>query len=758
MVTRSPEQIPGHSPKANVRWLGPLPIWARPGPAGLRLEDGIRAGQPAILRFDHDDFMQDYLDVVQSEPERLGEWIARPETWREPMASPRPSRPDAGEPSRAAFLFDRTRRLTAAKKPLLPGSFDLQALKTRLRSKPNPPASAISDEQLPLKLFQPAQKRHYLVTASLIREEPGLPDCHPEPTRQEKASFVVRRLHPPEGHAAAPLEQWDEYGFVPGPKQNSWQPVGTHTSAAVRRLVAGEEQLPMFPVSYQNTGCSDRRKLFNGSIPVGRREQWVGAALGAGASGDTPFGIDAAEPARSVAAMVFQADVVAPWKLLLEQAEFKKNAAGAAFPNFDTDSAARARERRRMLRTSRDALQTGSWYVLLDLALFLQKQLPTVWQALEGEIEMEKLNQGEQDLVAAIEGTILPGELAWEIIAGKPVPARPGDLNPSESALLEFFKALAAWQRQSPGTVSESWLKALYDRGWSADIPAAGAPYPFTALKWTLSDALVAAAAARQGLEEVQTTLIRFDDQENVLQVDSNWPDFLFPLADAGRDSPMPAVDPSELEGLSGLERRLKAVDVLAGMVEALLPPGEPVEELMDSVPQGDGREAWFVVRCVYERPRCGPLFPALVSAPTQKFQMAPFFDPDAPARPVRIPMPLDISPAGLRKYQKNTGLVISDMLCGKIRGIRKMTLADLVLSVLPWPFHKDLPDPGSGTCQEKGNSFGMICSLSIPIVTLCALILMMIMVALFDLIFRWIPYLFICLPIPGLKGKKGGG
>ena len=134
---------------------------------------------------------------------------------------------------------------------------------------------------------------------------------------------------------------------------------------------------------------------------------------------------------------------------------------------------------------------------------------------------------------------------------------------------------------------------------------------------------------------------------------------------------------------------------------------------------------------------------------------MAPFFDPDAPTRPVRIPMPVDISPAGLRKFQKNTGFVMSDMLCGKIKGIRKMTFADLVLSVLPWPFHKDLPDPGkSGPCGEGGSSFGMICSLSIPIITLCALVLMMIMVALFDLFFRWIPYLFVCLPIPGLKGK----
>ena len=170
-----------------------------------------------------------------------------------------------------------------------------------------------------------------------------------------------------------------------------------------------------------------------------------------------------------------------------------------------------------------------------------------------------------------------------------------------------------------------------------------------------------------------------------------------------------------------------------------------------------DQRDAWFVVRCVYERPCCGPLFPALLSKSSRVFQMAPFFDPDAPTRPIRIPMPVDVSPAGLRKFQKNTAFVISDMLCGKIKKIRKITFGDLVLSVLPWPFHKDLPNPGdTGPCKQDGSGFGMICSLSIPIVTLCALILLMIMVALFDLFFRWIPFLFLCLPIPGLKGKRG--
>ncbi|MFQ5937233.1 MAG: hypothetical protein ACE5LB_12595 [Acidiferrobacterales bacterium] len=70
---------------------------------------------------------------------------------------------------------------------------------------------------------------------------------------------------------------------------------------------------------------------------------------------------------------------------------------------------------------------------------------------------------------------------------------------------------------------------------------------------------------------------------------------------------------------------------------------------------------------------------------------------------------------------KKTTGFIISDMLCdqnrpglisvqleqdddGKwtitqVERTKKLTLVDLVLSVLPWPFHKDLPttDPCEG-------------------------------------------------------------
>src|SRR6185312_9225250 len=108
---------------------------------------------------------------------------------------------------------------------------------------------------------------------------------------------------------------------------------------------------------------------------------------------------------------------------------------------------------------------------------------------------------------------------------------------------------------------------------------------------------------------------------------------------------------------------------------------------------------------------------------------------PDAPARPIRISLPLDTSPAGLRKFNRNTAFVMSDMLCGQVQRAKGLGLIDLVRAVLPWPLHKDLDVGKGGPCQsDSGANMGMICSLSIPIITICALILLMIIVSLLDL------------------------
>jgi hypothetical protein len=265
----------------------------------------------------------------------------------------------------------------------------------------------------------------------------------------------------------------------------------------------------------------------------------------------------------------------------------------------------------------------------------------------------------------------------------------------------------------------------------------------------------------------------------------AGWPLFLFPLLEAHEPlldsptgtsfgtSPIPVIPsppslPDDEQDVGGATSSTgaatfvnlakavadykSAIDSFAALVILSLDPMADAPE--PPVPAAaerpaDPRPGWFMIRCVYERPGCGKLHQDVVSAPTEKFQLAGFFDPDAPARPIRIGLPIDTTPAGLRKFDKNTAFVMSDVLCGQVARLRGLTFGDLVLSVLPFPFHKDISVPDGGPCTA-----GMICSLSIPIITICALILLMIMVSLLDLIFHWMPFFMLCFPLPGLRAK----
>ena len=81
-------------------------------------------------------------------------------------------------------------------------------------------------------------------------------------------------------------------------------------------------------------------------------------------------------------------------------------------------------------------------------------------------------------------------------------------------------------------------------------------------------------------------------------------------------------------------------------------------------VPKLDPRgAARYVLRCAYLRPQCGALHPDVVSAPSEQFAIADFFDFDAPARDIQIVLPADTSMKDLRKFQRNVSFVISDQL-----------------------------------------------------------------------------------------------
>jgi hypothetical protein len=231
-----------------------------------------------------------------------------------------------------------------------------------------------------------------------------------------------------------------------------------------------------------------------------------------------------------------------------------------------------------------------------------------------------------------------------------------------------------------------------------------------------------------------------------------------------------PAIDDSDVEPLpqtTDAETEAAKVDKLVQLVIAAVDadattPAPPIpfavqlRDAMKSDFDRGGDTSWFLIRCAYVRCDCGPLEPTVLSVPSQKFQLASFFDYDAPARPIRIALPIDTTAAGLRKHQKNTAFMLSDSLCGQVNRLKGLGFVDLVLSVLPWPFHKDLDigSDGLGPCTN-GVNFGMICSLSIPIITICALILLFMIVLVLDLIFHWIPWFIICFPLLGFKAKK---
>ncbi|HYH79736.1 MAG TPA: hypothetical protein VEX86_08055, partial [Longimicrobium sp.] len=145
-----------------------------------------------------------------------------------------------------------------------------------------------------------------------------------------------------------------------------------------------------------------------------------------------------------------------------------------------------------------------------------------------------------------------------------------------------------------------------------------------------------------------------------------------------------------------------------------------------------------YVIRCVYARPRCGRLAPPVVSDASAEFRLAGFFDADAPQRPIRVAMPVDTSPAALRKYDRNVAFLLSDELRKQMSRVKGM---------------KELMDGEVGS--PSGLDISVICSLSIPIITICALIVLMLMVSLLNIVFFWLPFFITCFPVPTLKAKE---
>lgn len=633
--------------------------------------------RPALLRFASDAFMEEFNRTLESDPPKLRNLEARYETWKEPVGSS----PVIAPPERSKTTLElRLQRLRVSAERRLARVSGSTAL---LEAEP------AAEPAKPLKLYQPAHQRYYLVSAGLVCRLPGLPDRALNAAHQEKASFVLRRVRTVGTGSSAVTR---EYGFVPGGTAGTWVPIAQPD----HQLADSEERLALFSVHFHDDE-GIRRRVMAGLIPAGRRETYIGASEAQAVQPEpeplTSLRADLIEPGAppppvDARIALLTAEVIEPWKTLVSQADRMYRQI------FHPENL--GKDVKTALRDARETLQVGSWYILHDFARFLQKHLRSVWDSLPN---------------ATAAGLDTPEEAVWNALNVTLPTSIQNVINHPDLGPVMTMK-----------TSLREVLRLLY--------PA-------------YTDRLEAAA-----------------DRFNRESPSSEWPDFIFPLVDlpvvAGLvNAVQPATSAVGPSGMTDLQRALRRISALRDLIADALPetPTAEVPELpLAAIPiMAPDERAMFIVRCVLERPDC--VEPPVLSAPSEAFEIANFFDPDAPARPIRIALPLDTSPAGLRRAPKNAAFMMSDMLCGQVNRAKSMGFIDLVLSVLPFPFHKGLSG-GSSACKADSLSIGMICSLSIPIITICALIILIIMVTLLDMIFRWLPYFFFCFPLPKFSGK----
>jgi hypothetical protein len=145
-----------------------------------------------------------------------------------------------------------------------------------------------------------------------------------------------------------------------------------------------------------------------------------------------------------------------------------------------------------------------------------------------------------------------------------------------------------------------------------------------------------------------------------------------------------------------------------------------------------DDPTARYVLRAFIRVKQPGGCPPKIVWSPySEEFSIAPWFE-SGPAGPVPILLP-DLTPDFLKKARPNVAFSVPAKLAN-------------VLNQDP----KKFLEGNAG----QGSSFTLdwICGFNIPIITICAFIMLNIMLSLLNIIFFWLPFVKICVPFPRKK------
>jgi hypothetical protein len=117
----------------------------------------------------------------------------------------------------------------------------------------------------------------------------------------------------------------------------------------------------------------------------------------------------------------------------------------------------------------------------------------------------------------------------------------------------------------------------------------------------------------------------------------------------------------------------------------------------------------------------------------SEPFTIAPWYDNNG-APPVHITLPDVLDKGVLKKLKPSVAFALPEGLFNLLKGDAK-ALAD---------------GKGGSTSPKLGIQW--LCSFSIPLITICAFIVLNIFLQLFNIVFQWLLYIKICIPIPGRK------
>lgn len=142
-----------------------------------------------------------------------------------------------------------------------------------------------------------------------------------------------------------------------------------------------------------------------------------------------------------------------------------------------------------------------------------------------------------------------------------------------------------------------------------------------------------------------------------------------------------------------------------------------------------DDPQARYVVRA-FVRVRCSDGCPPELhwSEASEPFRIAPWWENGGPLHTISLP---DLDPETVKKLKPNVSFALPPKLANLLN---RMNPEDML--------------KGKGNLNDSP-ALGWICSFSLPVITLCAFIVLNIFLSLFHLIFGWLFYLKICLPVP---------